>query len=143
MKCYQRLWYINKLYTASEGFGISLPHLDSMHLAGIPHLKWSYHRLWCNLLPTVTSPLTGALNILSAATLTHRLISFATYMYGIFESFCDILHERISQSLRKFLNPCFDASVLFGGVGKWFFLCGVPVFVERMSIVVRLRRLAM
>jgi hypothetical protein len=114
-----------------------------MHLAGIPHLKWSYHRLWCNLLPTVTSPLTGALNILSAATLTHRLISFATYMYGIFESFCDILHERISQSLRKFLNPCFDASVLFGGVSKWFFLCGVPVFVERMSIVVRLRRLAM
>jgi hypothetical protein len=64
-------------------------------------------------------------------------------MYGIFESLCDVLHERGSKSLRKFLDTCFDAPVLFGGVSELLFLCGVVLFVERMSIVVRLRRLAM
>jgi hypothetical protein len=84
---------------------ISLEHrISNGHIIGLGD----------DLLPTVAIPLTRALNLLSAATLAHRFISFfATYMYGIFESLCDVRHERIFKSLRKFLNPCFDASVLF------------------------------
>jgi hypothetical protein len=102
MKCYQRLWYIEVEIVPMIFSPKGAPPTTDLSKA--------------DLLPTVTSPLTGAISLLSAATLTHRLISFATYMYGIFESLCDILQECISKSLRKFLNPCFDASVLFGGV---------------------------
>jgi hypothetical protein len=62
-------------------------------------------------------------------------------MYALFESPCDILHEGIPESLRKFLNPCFDKSVLFGGVSEWSFLCGLVLLVDRLVIVIRLRRL--
>jgi hypothetical protein len=57
---------------------------------------------------------------------------FATDMYALFESPCDIRHELVSEILRKCLDPSFNTCVLFQGVSGWLFLCGVMLFVERI-----------